>query len=742
MKFRRLYSAPGDPYAGLMFEPRTSRIVNPDGSVIFEAKDVMVPTGWSQVAVDVLAQKYCRKAGVPSVTIRVAEEGVPEWLWRSEAASESTFGSERDSRQVFNRLSGCWAYWGWKYGYFDSEEDARVYYDEMAAMLARQVGAPNSPQWFNTGLHWAYGISGPSQGHYYVDPKTNEVLRSTSTFERPQVSACYILSVEDDLVNEGGIFDGVVREARIFKGGSGSGANFSKIRAAGEKLTGGGTSSGLMSFLKVFDRAAGAIKSGGTTRRAAKMVVLNADHPDIEEFVTWKVREERKVADLVIGSRVLQDQLNAIMAAAHDTRVPEGSRLDVAFNSHLRDALRKALTMGVPSGATQQALDYARQGYKSLEIEQYDTAWDSEAYNTVSGQNSNNSVRLTNAFFDALDTNGDWHLTSRTKGNVVKTIKAAQLWEEIGLAAWQCADPGLQFDDTIQEWHTCASDDRINATNPCVTGDTLVATADGPVRIADMIGKSAFIIGSDGKPHFVNKIFRTGHKPVYRLVTKSGYMVELTADHKVLTENRGDVPACELRPGDRILLSGSGFGGASLDERTAQRIGRSIRNGTAAQPAPDMPSGHGNVSIAGVVAQAAAAPYVVAKNGIVAQLSDAVFKLDKASTTALLRGLITVEGELESPSVELLRQVQFLLLSLGIKAVIETGDVSRLRIAGSDVTSDEFVRLEPIGSADVYDLTERDTSHFVANGLRVHNCSEYVFLDDTACNLSSVNLVK
>ncbi|MBV8721154.1 MAG: vitamin B12-dependent ribonucleotide reductase, partial [Candidatus Eremiobacteraeota bacterium] len=293
MKFHRVYSTPQDPYAGLTFEPRTSRIVNPDGSVIFEAKDVMVPTGWSQVAVDVLAQKYCRKAGVPTAVKRVEEEGVPEWLWRSAADDTALaglprneqFGAERDSRQVFNRMAGCWTYWGWKYGYFDSEDDARIYYDEMAAMLARQVGAPNSPQFFNTGLHWAYGISGPAQGHYYVDPADGIAKASTSTFERAQVSACYILGIEDDLVNEGGIFDGVIREARIFKGGSGSGANFSKLRAAGEKLTGGGTSSGLMSFLKVFDRAAGAIKSGGTTRRGAKMVVLNADHPDIEEFV-------------------------------------------------------------------------------------------------------------------------------------------------------------------------------------------------------------------------------------------------------------------------------------------------------------------------------------------------------------------------------------------------------------------------------------------------------------------------
>ncbi len=475
MKFTRTYSLPGDPYAGVSFEPRSSRIVNPDGSVIFEASDVMVPATWSQVAVDVLAQKYCRKAGVPKKSARVQEDGVPAWLQRSIADGQALeamprdaqFGAERDARQVFNRMAGCWTYWGWQHGYFDAESDAQIYYDEMCAMLARQIGAPNSPQWFNTGLHWAYGISGPAQGHWFVDPGSGEAKRSADTFSHPQVSACYILGIEDDLVNEGGIFDGVVREARIFKGGSGSGANFSKIRAAGEKLTGGGTSSGLMSFLKVFDRAAGAIKSGGTTRRAAKMVVLNADHPDIEEFVNWKVREERKVADLVIGARIFERHLNEIITAAHDTRVPDHARLDPALNASLRRAIRDAIASGIPSGAAQNALDYARQGYTRLQIEQYDIAWDSEAYVTVSGQNSNNSVRLGNDFFNALDRDDDWLLTARTTGDVVKRIKARDLWDQIALAAWQCADPGLQFDDTIQEWHTCSNDDRINATNPC-----------------------------------------------------------------------------------------------------------------------------------------------------------------------------------------------------------------------------------------------------------------------------------
>ncbi len=859
MKFRRTYSTPQDPYAGVAFEPRTSRIVNPDGSVIFEAEDVMVPAAWSQVAVDVLAQKYCRKAGIPKAIKPVEEEGVPEWLWRSiadQAALEDVprndqFGPERDARQVFNRLAGCWTYWGWKYGYFDSENDARIYHDEMCAMLARQIGAPNSPQFFNTGLHWAYGISGPSQGHYFVDPVTAQAQPSADSFTHPQVSACFILGIEDDLTNEGGIFDGVTREARIFKGGSGSGANFSKIRAAGEKLTGGGTSSGLMSFLKVFDRAAGAIKSGGTTRRAAKMVVLNADHPDVEDFVNWKVREERKVADLVVGSRIFEKHLNAIISAAHDTRVPEHARLDPALNASLRHAIREAISLGIPSGATQSALDYARQGYARLEVEQYDTAWDSEAYITVSGQNSNNSVRLTNEFFNALDRDDDWHLKWRTSGGVAKTIKARDLWEQIGIAAWQSADPGLQFDDTIQEWHTCASDERINATNPCVTGDTLIATADGPQRIRDLVGKAAFVIGGDGRPHFVNKIFPTGTKPVYRLRTKAGYEIDLTEEHKVWTENRGDVPARELTAGDRFALSGSGFGSESLEAGLALGIGVAVGDGcvtNAATPgliltmseeeSPVLASiaeainirksraadGRGRrstsvtvpargtgsrISVGNADVVTLFSRYAILNQGSAAKrFTDALYKLDQPSTAGVLRGLFTADGtvanygtksqyvSLDSCSLTLLKQTQHLLLSFGIKSKLYTNrrtslsancpdgngsharyDVlqmhslrisrssrlifereigfhpqshksSALRALNSSITCyvdslfDEFQSLQPIGTHDVFDLTENDTQHFVANGLRIHNCSEYVFIDDTACNLSSLNLVK
>jgi ribonucleoside-diphosphate reductase alpha chain len=587
MKFHRTYSTPADPYAGVDFEARTSRIVNPDGSVIFEAKDVMVPAGWSQVAVDVLAQKYCRKAGVPKATQPVPEDDVPQWLWRSvadQAALEAVprneqFGPERDARQVFGRLAGCWTYWGWKNGYFDSEDDARIYHDEMCAMLARQIGAPNSPQWFNTGLHWAYGISGPAQGHYFVDPADGVAKASPNTYEHPQVSACYILSIEDDLVNEGGIFDGVLREARIFKGGSGSGANFSRLRGAGEKLTGGGTSSGLMSFLKIFDRAAGAIKSGGTTRRAAKMVVLDADHPDIEDFVNWKVREERKVADLVVGSRIFEKHVNAIIAAAHDTRVPEHARLDPSLNASLRTAIREAVAVGIPTGATQNALDYARQGYTHLEVERYETGWDSEAYVTVSGQNSNNSVRLTNGFFGALDRDEDWHLTARTTGDTVKRLKASELWEQIGLAAWQCADPGLQFDDTIQEWHTCANDERINATNPCseyvfiddtacFAPETRISTPEGLQTVEALYesqerGGEVYVTTDVHSEHDHRRICahrrayvtRIGERDVFKMTLADGRVIRSTGDHKFLTNDGRWARMDELVPGnDRIAI--------------------------------------------------------------------------------------------------------------------------------------------------------------------------------------------
>jgi ribonucleoside-diphosphate reductase alpha chain len=409
MKISRRFTKAGtNVYDTLEWTRRSSRISNSDGSTVFEMTDAEIPASWSQLATDIVVSKYFRKAGVPQRNA----DGSP----RLDDQGRPVLGPERSVREIVHRLAGCWAHWGEKFGYFSSKRDAEAFYDELAWMLLNQVAAPNSPQWFNTGLNFAYGISGPAQGHWIADHATGRLGLASDAYTHPQPHACFIQAVRDDLVGEGGIMDLWVREARLFKYGSGTGTNFSQLRGENESLSGGGKSSGLMSFLKIGDRAAGAIKSGGTTRRAAKMVCLDLDHPDIEGFVNWKVREEVKVAALVEGMK----QLNA-------------EQKEVAERLKLK-------------------LDYDFNG---------------EAYYTVSGQNSNNSVRIPDAFFDAIDAGGEWKLIRRTDGKVAKTLAAADLWKQINFAAWRCADPGVQYDTTINAWHTCPAGGRINASNPC-----------------------------------------------------------------------------------------------------------------------------------------------------------------------------------------------------------------------------------------------------------------------------------
>ena len=409
MRIARRFTAPGkDVYSTVEWSTRSSRISNSDGSTVFQMNDAEVPASWSQLATDIVVSKYFRKAGVP----QLGKDGKPV----KGADGKPVLGPERSVRQVVHRLAGCWRHWGEKHGYFTSKKDADAFYDELAYMLLNQMAAPNSPQWFNTGLNYAYGITGPAQGHWIADSKTGKVTLAKDAYTHPQPHACFIQTVRDDLVGEGGIMDLWVREARLFKYGSGTGTNFSQLRGEDEPLSGGGRSSGLMSFLKIGDRAAGAIKSGGTTRRAAKMVCLDVDHPDIEAFVNWKVREELKVAALVEGMKHLSP---AQQAAAESL----GLKLDYDFNG--------------------------------------------EAYYTVSGQNSNNSVRLSDAFMDAVAADADWTLIRRTDGKPAKTLKARELWRQINEAAWRCADPGVQYDTTINAWHTCPEGGRINASNPC-----------------------------------------------------------------------------------------------------------------------------------------------------------------------------------------------------------------------------------------------------------------------------------
>ena len=463
------------PYGAGAFRSADSQIRSFSGEAIFEMADVEVPVGWSQTAIDIFAQKYLRRAGIPAALKKVSEKGVPKFLQRSmpdvaalaKMPADARFAGETSAQQVFDRMAGAWTYWGWKGGYFETEETAHAYHNEMRAMLYHQIAAPNSPQWFNTGLHWAYGIDQVAQGHFYVDEKTSELMESASAFERPQLHACFIQSVNDSLAGENGVMDLWQREALLFKYGSGAGTNFSNIRGEGEPLSGGGESSGLLSFLKIGDTAAGAIKSGGTTRRAAKMVIVDADHPDIEQFVNWKTTEENKVASLVAGSRSLAKHLPRILNAvwAHDD---DETRFTSKTNAELSAAIKDARRAYVPDGSIQRVIDLAREGARDISVDIYNLDWNSESYRTVSGQNSNNSVRVTDRFIEAVVGNRDWSLKSRTNnGATVKTISARDLWNDICAAAWACADPGLQFHDTINDWHTCPEGGVIRASNPC-----------------------------------------------------------------------------------------------------------------------------------------------------------------------------------------------------------------------------------------------------------------------------------
>jgi ribonucleoside-diphosphate reductase alpha chain len=971
MKIARRFTKAGqDVFSAVEFEGRTSRITNPDGSVVFEMNDAQIPKKWSQLATDIMVSKYFRKAGVPQFDAG----GNP----LRDAEGRIITGPEKSARQVIHRLAGCWRHWGESHGYFDSAEDAQAFYDELCHMMVNQMCAPNSPQWFNTGLNWAYNITGPAQGHFYCDPKSGELRKSADAYTHPQPHACqpfrapvstprgdvtigkivtekmigleifdgtegglgttrvvavkangqkpvfrvvlhdgasieatgdhliyartsdgltgrwvrldslergmilirmvrdraaeksarksfgdeftitvpartlqdrtiqriealgtmpvfdiqtesgqyltnnvlvhncFIQSVSDDLVNAGGIMDLWTREARLFKYGSGTGSNFSRLRGENEPLSGGGKSSGLMSFLKIGDRAAGAIKSGGTTRRAAKMVCLDLDHPDVEQFINWKVREELKVAALAEG-------IKHISAEQRETAKKLGLKLDYDFNG--------------------------------------------EAYATVAGQNSNNSVRIPNAFFKAVEEDGDWHLTSRTSGKIVKTLRARELWDQIAYAAWRCADPGVQYDGTINEWHTCPNSGRINASNPCVTGDTRVLTPGGVWRRIDqMIHLPARVVTN--MPNVPQEqviqetegAFPTGTRDVYELRTASGYAVKLTADHKIWTRYRGWVAAKDLLPSDEVRLPGGPavamqigqgvgepqdarlfqllglflstasndpsavhFDSIAEDHETVERLAEYVGitwTSTSERAYPDdytNPAMHGEklgtdqqrrqLTRASGVTPATdrrllsrLKAYVKIEAGS-RRLSDDAFTAGLAAQKHLLRAIFTADAtvqpgtiEMRCDSVALLHDLQMLLLGFGIKAGVHSDPIEwpsdepaadrtpqnrhRMRIdAGSlrsfakyigflpgrkaaelaamivqpvspsrnrrsdDANYDRVATLTPLGKKQVFDLTEPVTHSFIANGITVHNCSEYMFLDDTACNLASLNVL-
>jgi ribonucleoside-diphosphate reductase alpha chain len=809
---RRFTEAGKDAYDKIEWSRRDSRITNPDGSIVFEMTDAEIPAGWSQVAADIMVSKYFRKAGVPQF------DGEGNQIF--DESGQPVLGPERSARQVFDRLAGTWRHWGEKEGYFASTDDAVAFEDELKYMLANQMAAPNSPQWFNTGLNWAYGLTGPAQGFWFVDGADGELKTSPDSYSRPAPHACFILSVRDDLVNPGGIMDLWVREARIFKFGSGAGSNFSHIRGENERLSGGGKSSGVMSFLKIGDRAAGAIKSGGTTRRAAKMVILDVDHPDIEKFIDWKRVEEDKARVLINHGGLPAD-----------------------FNG--------------------------------------------DAYATVSGQNSNNSVRITNDFVQSVLEDGDWDLHNRTDGSVRKTVKARDLWNQIAEAAWACADPGLQFDTTVNEWHTSPSGGRIRASNPCFTGEMRVATDKGLIPFKSLVtrvaeGESFQVYTHDAtnadRPGETidlttpTQVMVTGTNQILRLEFSDGRLLRCTPNHRLWTANRGWVRADELEESDQIRLldreidfgmaswampvstvaptyqhrpssrkyavnlpekwtedfahylgwlvgDGSMTGSAAVtvygsreEQQTAMLLHRELLTELNGGVAPK-PTAMGNGTVQLRVTMTAIRRFFQALGVKPVKAGDkrvpwSIFEAPKPIVAAFLRGLYDADGcvrygdttryvGLASASKDLLRDVQQLLDTFGVHGSIyssirnqaptfeyttTTGEarsyrgrseINDLRVMGSDLrtffdsvgfglamkddilhqvltettryATRHWVRLRTRaedGWETTYNLTEPKNHSYLTLGILTSNCSEYMFLDDTACNLASINLVK
>lgn len=467
-------------YQNINFIEKYSQLKEVDGKVLGSFK-IVVPDFWSQTSADIIAQKYARRAGVPRYLKKIHEDNVPVWLQRSEEDvdaflkenhgkidinefsqdSHLRYEHEDDARMIFERVAGCWAYWGWKGGYFEAENDACDFYQSTVLMMINQEAAANSPQQFNGGIHWAYGIKGQPQGHFYYDAEQKDCVRSTSAYEHPQLHACFILSVNDSLLGEGGILDLATKEATAFKYGSGTGSNFSALRAKNEPLSGGGSSSGLMSFLGMFDKVAGALKSGGKTRRSAKMNTIDVNHPEILDYITCKMHEENKVASMITGSKNIKKHLDNLHYAA------KHGECDVNANPALASAIIDAHRDSVPVELLIRALSLLEQGVDDIGFEVFTADFNGSAYASVNMQNANNSIRVTDEFMRAVIDDDYFKLTNRTNPKEYTQVKARKIWDSLCLSAWSCGDPGIQMDDTIASWHTCPASGRINGSNPC-----------------------------------------------------------------------------------------------------------------------------------------------------------------------------------------------------------------------------------------------------------------------------------
>lgn len=883
MRFHRVWTKPGDPYKGVAFGERESRITNPDGSVVFEMKGVTAPADWSQTAVDLLAQKYLRKAGVPSEVVFVGEDGVPAWLRRAvpfamskaddkgpmAAKTGAVEGCERDARQVFRRLAGAWTYTAWKQGYFrmdgegdlkwDAQEEvALAFYEELLFMLATQRAAPASPQWFNTGLWWAYGLAGEASGLWGFDtlptPQNKaecsfyKVVNLPDSYARPQASACFIQRVSDTLLGDGGIMDLVQREARVFKFGGGSGSNFSALRGDGEPLSGGGQSSGLLSWLRVLDRGAGAIKSGGVTRRAAKMVVVDDDHPDLLEFIDWKVEEEWKAACLVGGSGVMKAALGRVM---RDHGTPEEIL-----------SVRNARAAGVPERYVLKARQLAAQGRADFDMPEYDADMNGGGIGTVSGQNANNSVRLSRAFLNCAQRHLSWPLRKRTDGTLSRPVMADTLLDRVAFASWYCADPGVIFGDTVNDWNTCPTDGEIVACNPCFTGDTRILTEGGLLTIRELVergmeGDMVRVARHDGSWSAPSQLMITGVNPIKRVTLSDGRVLRTTPNHKWLVDGR-EVEARQLQAGNRVEVFARAIewrGDDTLDCPVTRRKGERFLPRLPKQMTPPLARivghlvGDGCVDKSGVTVlvygtgpgeqamlpehkaeleRAFGVPTVSCPvgNGCLQlrvcrkavgrffrwlgvqsvyapdkRVPEVMFTATKPVVSAFLSGYFgadgTATGRVEageadvsatSASLGLLRDVQQLLALFGIRTEIKgqgrEGEVCfekyvraasyRLRVHPADLAAYQdqigftveaknrrlaerllarenvkagewpvtVVSVEDDAPELTYNLTEPEDHRVWANGVYIKQCAEYHFLEDTACNLASLNLLR
>ena len=754
MKFDRLLST--DKFSGpnvrqgITWKRVDSRVTKADGTLIFEMKGVEVPEAWSQTATDILAQKYLRKAGVPSATHtkfssnpkREAEfrpNNMPQWLWPWTPIEDATFGPETSAHQVFHRMAGHWTYTGWKHGYFSSEQDAQVFYDEAYMSLALQIAVPNSPQWFNTGIWWAYGIEGSDNGQWVINSE-GKAERCLTSYRYPQVHACYIQPVNDDLVNEGGIMDLYTKEVRLFKLGSGTGTNFSNIRAKGEPLSNGGVSSGLMSFLKIGDVAAGAIKSGGTTRRAAKMVIVDADHPEIEAFVDLKMREERKARAMALGSKLLAE---------------------------------------TDSG------------------EVYDDGFEGEAINSVDGQNANYSVRVTDAFMEAVDQDQMWNTTRRVDGEVYATMPAKTLWNRICRAAHACADPGLQFHDTINRWHTCKADGEIRASNPCCfIGETLVDTSEGFISIAQLqsmnnTGKELpFAFSFDREAALpalrrIKKAWIAGKtKRLIKVTLDNGQELTCTPEHKFLTRKNGYIEAQELWEGASLRKIGRTIN-TQRASRTSilHRCTQDFPNGTVYQnrwmweqvygPIPDGYEVHhlnddptddrlSNFDLRESLEHKSLhssgeynGRYIPTDDRVLVEIYDAIdrepaktykYKTGPNVTPGRWNAYIRANGlngkipQAQSPTnggrIKGMYWSEFVNYMDELRASINTKVISVEPIELEEAVNVYDIEVEGTHNFGVRQTNDRNMSSIVVSN------SEYMHLDNTACNLASINLVK